>query len=77
MTTALTSWKAIGPGLIEHARQSGHPPPAELTDPDHPPTPEQIVDFVRGIAATYFPGLAPSEAEDPGMPKSDSKRGKD
>ena len=41
------------------------------------PAKKAIVDFVRGIAATYFPGLAPSEAEDPGMPKSDNKRGKD
>jgi len=41
------------------------------------PTPEQVVDLVRDIAATFFPGLAPSEAQDPGMPKSDSKRGKD
>ena len=53
MTAALTRWKAIGPGLIEPARQSGH------------------------LAATYFPGLVSSEAQDPGMPKSDSKRGKD
>ncbi len=59
-----TLGKAIGPGFIEHARQSGRPIPAELTDPDHPPTPEQLVDFVRGIAATYFPGLVPSEAQD-------------
>ena len=62
--------------MIEHARQSGRPLPAELTIPTtaHP---EQIVDFVRGIAATYFPGLASSAAQDPGMPKSDNKRGKD
>jgi hypothetical protein len=38
--------------------------PAEQTEPDHPPTPEQLVDFVRGIAATYFPGLVPAEAQD-------------
>jgi hypothetical protein len=38
--------------------------PAELTDRDHPPTPEQLVDFVRGIAANYFRGLVPSEAQD-------------
>jgi hypothetical protein len=56
--------KAIGPGMIEHARKSGHPIPAELTDPEHPPTPEQLVDTVRGIAAKYFPGLVPSKAQD-------------
>jgi phospholipase C len=59
-----TLGKALGPGLLEHARQSGHTLPAELTDLDHPPTPEELVDFVRGIAATYFPGLVPSEAQD-------------
>ena len=58
-----TLGKALGPGLIEHARQSGHPIPAELTDPDHPPTPERLVDFVRSIAANYFPSLVPSEAQ--------------
>jgi phospholipase C len=59
-----TLGKAVGPGLIEHARQSGRPIPAELTDPAHPPTPEQLVDFIRSIAAAYFPGLVPSEAQD-------------
>jgi phospholipase C len=58
-----TLGKAIGSGFIEHARQSGRPIPVELTDPDHPPTPKQLVEFVRSMAATYFPGLVPSEAQ--------------
>ncbi len=57
--------KAIGPGFLEHAQQSGLPVPAELTDPNKPPTPQQIVDFVFGIAAKYFPRLVPDETEGP------------
>src|SRR4029077_3042990 len=57
--------KAIGPGLLEHAQQSGLPVPAELTDPNKPPTPQQIVDFVFAIAAEYFPRLVPDESGGP------------
>jgi phospholipase C len=57
--------KAIGPGFLEHAKQSGLPIPAELTDPNEPPTPQQLVDFVFGIAAKYFPRLVPDESKGP------------
>jgi len=57
--------KALGPGLVEHAKQSGLPVPAELTDPNKPPTPQQLVDFVFGIAAKYFPRLVPDESKGP------------
>jgi len=56
--------KAIGPGLIEHAKQSQFPIPAELTDPNHPPTPTQIADFIFAIAAKYFPRLVPDNTEE-------------
>ena len=56
--------KVIGPGLIEHAKQSQLQIPAELTDPDHPPTPTQISDFIFAIAAKYFPRLVPDDAEE-------------
>ena len=56
--------KAIGPGMIEHAKQSGLPVPAELADPDHPPTPTQLVDFIFGIAANYFPRLVTEDTEE-------------
>ena len=56
--------KAIGPGLLEHAKQSGLPIAADLTDPDHPPTPTQLADFVFGIAANYFPGLVPEDTDE-------------
>ncbi len=59
-----TLGKAIGPGLLEHATQSGLPVPAELTDPDHPPTPKQLADFIFGIAAKYFPRLVPEATEE-------------
>ena len=55
--------KAIGPGLLEHAKQSGLPIPAPLADPEHPPTPTQLVDFIFGIAAKYFPRLIPEDTE--------------
>ncbi len=56
--------KAIGPALLEHAKQSGLPIPALLADPDHPPTPTQLVDFIFGIAAKYFPRLVPDDTEE-------------
>jgi phospholipase C len=56
--------KAIGPGFLEHAQQSGFEVPAELTDPDHPPTPKQLADFIFEIAAKYFPSLVPEDTED-------------
>ena len=57
-----TLGKAIGPGLIEHARQSGHPLPAELTDPDHPPTPRsRPMLLTESTELLLPPGLVPSE----------------
>ena len=56
--------KVIGPALVEHSRQSGHPLPAELTDPDHPPTPTQLADFIFAIAGKYFPRLVPDDTEE-------------
>ena len=55
--------KTLGPGVLEHAKHSGLPIPAELTDPNRPPTPQQLVDFVFGIAGDYFPGLVPDETK--------------
>lgn len=55
--------KAIGPGLLEHAKDSGLPIPSELTEPNKPPTPQQLVDFIFGIAAQYFPRLVPDETK--------------
>ncbi len=61
--------KAIGPGLLAHAKQSGLAVPAEFTDSDQPPTPTQFVDFIFGIAANYFPRLVPDDTEDrPDLP---------
>ena len=55
--------KVIGPALVEHAQQSGHPIPAELSDPSHPPTPTKLVEFMFGIAGKYFPRLVPDTEE--------------
>jgi phospholipase C len=57
--------KAIGPGIFDHAKESGLPIAAELTDPDNPPTPQQLVDFIFGIAAHYFPRLVPDASRAP------------
>ena len=38
--------------------------PALLADPDHPPTPTQLVDFIFGIAAKYFPRLVPDDTDE-------------
>jgi hypothetical protein len=54
----------IGLGIIEHAKRSGHPLPAEFTDPTHPATAQQILDFIYGIAAHYFPRRTPAGTED-------------
>ena len=50
--------KAIGPGIVEHAKQSGLPIPADIADAKEPLTPEQVVEVVYEIAAQYFPRLA-------------------
>ncbi len=60
--------KAIGPGIVEHAKQSGLPIPADIADADGPLTGQQLVEVVFDIAAHYFPRLAEAaeSAETPG-----------
>ena len=50
--------KAIGPGIVEHAKQAGLPIPADIANAKEPPTGEQLVEVVFEIAAHYFPRLA-------------------
>ena len=50
--------KAIGPGLVEHAKQAGLPIPADVANGKEPPTGHQLVEIVFEIAAHYFPRLA-------------------
>ena len=50
--------KAIGPGLLEHATQSGAPTPADVANAKGPLTDEQLVEVIFAIAAHYFPRLA-------------------
>ena len=50
--------KAIAPGMLEHAKQSGLPIPADIADAKGPLTDEQLVEVVFDIAAHYFPRLA-------------------
>jgi phospholipase C len=52
--------KAMGPGIIEHAREQGVKNlPSELDDPDTPLTPRLIIQVIRDVALHYFPRLAP------------------
>ena len=52
--------KAIGPGIIEHARERGVKNlPPELDDPNTPLTPRLILQVIRDVAWHYFPELAP------------------
>ena len=50
--------KVLGPGLIEHAKQSGIPMPSDIADAKEPLTPEQLVEGIFALAAHYFPRLA-------------------
>ena len=50
--------KAIGPGIVEHAKQAGLPLPADIANAKGPPTSEQLVEVVFELAAQYFPRLA-------------------
>ena len=50
--------KAIGPGIVEHAKQAGLPLPADIANAKGPPTDEQLVEVIFVIAAHYFPRLA-------------------
>jgi hypothetical protein len=53
--------KAIGPGLIDHARAMGVKLPAQLDDPNVELTPHLIIKVLRDVAWFYFPGLAPAD----------------
>ena len=50
--------KAIGPGIVEHAKQGGLPIPADIANAKEPLTEQQLVEVVFEIAAHYFPRLA-------------------
>ena len=50
--------KAIGPGIVEHAKQAGLPLPADIANAKGPPTDEQLVEVIFELAAHYFPRLA-------------------
>ena len=61
-----TLGKALGPGLIEHAKQSGIPMPAGDRRRQGAPTDEQLVEVIFALAAHYFPLLAgDSESSQP------------
>jgi phospholipase C len=51
--------KAVGPGLIDHARAMGVKLPPQLDDPNAELTPSLIIEVLRDVAWFYFPGLAP------------------
>jgi phospholipase C len=50
--------KAMGPGIVEHARQLGLELPPHAEDPDRAVTPSAILDLLRQAAWHYFPRLA-------------------
>ena len=59
MSTALsTLGRAMGGGMLDHAKQAGITIPAELTDPASPASAAQIIAFLRSIAGQFFPLLA-------------------
>jgi phospholipase C len=59
MSKALsTLGHTMGGGLVEHAKQAGIAIPPELTDPALPPSPTQIIAFLRTVTARFFPRLA-------------------
>jgi phospholipase C len=56
-----TLGKTMGGGLLAHAKQAGYTVPAELTDPNTPPSAEQVIAFLRSVAAQFFTRLASTE----------------
>ena len=50
--------KAIGPGIVENAKQAGLLLPADIANAKGPPTDEQLVEVIFETAARYFPRLA-------------------
>jgi phospholipase C len=55
-----TLGKAIGPGIIELAKQMGMALPPELTGVDPEFTPELLIQFLRDVCLHLFPALAPA-----------------
>jgi len=51
--------KAISAGTLEQAKQAGITIPAELTDPNAPPSGQEMVEFLRSVSHLIFPRLAP------------------
>lgn len=56
-----TLGKTMGGGLLAHAKQAGYTIPPELTDPNSPPSPEQIIACLRSIAGQFFTRLTSTE----------------
>jgi hypothetical protein len=54
----------MGGGMLDHAKQAGITIPPALTDPASPPSPEQVIAFLRTITARFFPRLAAPPAQD-------------
>ena len=54
-----TLGKAIGPGIIELAKQMGIALPSELAGPSPEFTPELLIQFLREVCLHLFPNLAP------------------
>ena len=54
-----TLGKAVGPGIIELAKQMGISLPSELAGPSPEFTPELLIQFLREVCLHLFPGLEP------------------
>jgi hypothetical protein len=50
--------KTAGSGMLQLAQHAGVAVPAELTDPNAHPSPEQTIAALRSVAAQFFPRLA-------------------
>jgi phospholipase C len=59
-----TLGQAMGGGMLDHAKQAGITIPPELTDPESPPSAQEIIAFLRTITAQFFPRLAPPPTQD-------------
>jgi phospholipase C len=55
--------KAMGPGIIEQAKELGLGLPPEVETPDAEITPEVMFDVIRQAAWHFFPRLAPAAAK--------------
>jgi phospholipase C len=54
-----TLGRAIGPGIVDLAKQMGMALPSELAGPNPELTPELLIQFLRDICLHLFPALAP------------------